>query len=174
MQDYKVFLIAAALVISVFMVIGSSSSFVSANPPGFLDDTYSFGFITGHTENETGAIEWIITGNWRSSLTNDTDTDTNQSPHAFNAAIEMIKSDGTARHTHTLADFIVQSKSALDSNSTLYNGTSTISLREGPAVNVTTTLQKSNNNNVFELKIDPESVDYHFGELPIYGIRVNR
>jgi hypothetical protein len=57
-----------------------------------------------------------------------------------------------------------------DNNSTLYNGTSTISLQAGPATGIPTTLQKSNDN-VIIINIDPESVDNHFGKLPLYGIR---
>lgn len=87
----------------------------------------------------------------------------------------MIKPDGTGRHTHTLADFVVNSITHDDqNNSTVYNGTSTISLREGPAVHIPTTIEKSYNNNVFKITFDPESVDYHFGKSSlIYGISAN-
>jgi hypothetical protein len=57
-----------------------------------------------------------------------------------------------------------------DNNSTLYNGTSTISLQAGPATDILASIQKSNDN-VIIINIDPESVDNHFGRLPIYGIR---
>jgi hypothetical protein len=51
---------------------------------------------------------------------------------------------------------------------------STISLRDGPAVDVPTTIQKSNNNSIFIIKINPESVDYHFGNSSlIYGVSIN-
>jgi hypothetical protein len=43
----------------------------------------------------------------------------------------MVKPDGTARHTHTLTDFVVVNVSHPDDNSTLYNGTSTLSLKDG-------------------------------------------
>ena len=54
-------------------------------------------------------------------------------------------------------------------------GMSTISLREGPAVDVpTTTIQKSNNNSIFIINVNPESVDYHFGNsFLVYGISIN-
>ena len=111
-----------------------------------------------------------MVGNWRLNVANDTDIQNNQSSDVFNAAIDMVKFDGTARHTHTLTDFVVLNVSHPDNNSTLYNGTSTISLQAGPATDVATSLQKSNDN-VIIINIDPESVDNHFGKLPIYGIR---
>lgn len=82
----------------------------------------------------------------------------------------MIKPDGTARHTHTLTDFVVLNVSNPDNNSTLYNGTSTISFQAGPATDILASIQKSNDN-VIIINIDPESVDNHFGKLPIYRIR---
>ena len=79
------------------------------------------------------------------------------------------------RHTHILTDFVVlNTTSTGNGNYTNYNGTSTISLREGPAVDVPTTIQKSNNDSVFIITINSESVDYHFGNSSlIYGISTN-
>ena len=123
-----------------------------------------------------------MSGTWRSILTNDTVnnineniTQNNQPSEEFKAAIEMIKLDGTGRHTHALTDFVVLNTTSTDNGIyTNYNGTSTISLREGPAVDVPTTIQKSNNDSVFIITINPESVDYHFGKSPlIYGISTN-
>lgn len=74
------------------------------------------------SENESGAVDWIIIGNWRLNIANDTEIQNNKTSDVF-AAIEMIKPDGTAKHTHTLTDFVVLNVSHPDNNSTLYNGT---------------------------------------------------
>jgi hypothetical protein len=84
----------------------------------------------------------------------------------------MMKPDGTAIHTHTLTDFVFLNVCHPDNNSTLHNETSTISLQADPATDIPTPIQKSNDN-VIIINIDPESVDNHFGTLPIYGIRVD-
>lgn len=61
-----------------------------------------------------------------------------------------------------------------DNNSTIFSGTSTISLQEGSAMDISTSIQRSNNSNIYQVMIDPESVDYHFGKSPlIYGIVSN-
>ena len=47
------------------------------------------------------------------------------------------------RYTHTLTDFVILNTTrAEDSNSTIFNDTSTISLRDDPAVDIPTTIQK--------------------------------
>lgn len=171
MQNLKILLFTAILITS-FTSIGSILNTVKAISSDYLDDEYIFGPIAGLSENETGSIDWVMVGNWRSSLDNNTVVQENQSSNAFNAAIEMVKSDGTARHTHTLTDFVVLNVSSPNGNSTFYNGTSTISLQEGPAVDIPTSIVKSNND-VVTISIDPESVDHHFGELPLFGVTVN-
>ena len=87
----------------------------------------------------------------------------------------MIKPDGIGRHTHTLTNFVVLNATEnSDRDSAIFNGASTVSLREGPAVDIPTTIERSNNWNVFVIIIDPESVNYHFGKSPyIYGIIAN-
>lgn len=77
--------------------------------------------------------------------------------------------------THALTNFVVLNETqGSENNTTTFRGTSTISLLEGPAVDIPTTIERSGNGNVFVITIDPESVDYHLGESPIlYGISAN-
>ena len=81
----------------------------------------------------------------------------------------MIKPDGTVKHTHALTNFVLSNSSNTDSNTTVYNGTSTISLKEGP-VNEVPTSVKVMNNCVLSIWLNPESVKDHFGDDLIYGI----
>lgn len=164
--------------ISSITSIEHISSFVFAIPSDLLNHKYVFGPLVGFTENDTGSVDWVLSGTWRSILTNDTREDTNQnnqSSGAFKAAIEMIKPDGTSRHTHALTDFVVMNTTQnSDHNSTIFSGASTVSLREGPAVDIPTTVERSSNGNVFVITIDPKSVDYHFGNSSLmYGISAN-
>lgn len=153
-------------------------AFVFAIPSDLLNHKYVFGPLVGVTENDTGSVDWVLSGTWRSILANDTGeviTQNNQSSGAFKAAIDMIKPDGTGRHTHTLTNFVVLNATEnSDRNSTIFNGTSTVSLRDGPAVDIPTIIERSNNGNLFIVTIDPESVDYHFGNLSLmYCISAN-
>lgn len=156
--------------------LGYVSHSVHSIPSDLSTSEHAFGPLIGVTLNETGNVDWLMSGNWRSILTNDVkenNTQFNQSTGAFRAAIEMIKPDGTARHTHALTDFEVI-KSYTDANATIFNGTSTISMLDGPAVDIPTSIQRSDDGNVFKIMIDPKSVDYHFGNWSLmYGISTN-
>ncbi len=177
MKFFKAILFTA-VVLTTLTSIGYISSTVIASQSNLSGLKSAFGPVIGLSVNDTGNVDWLMSGNWRSLLTGDPTGDpilSNQSSGAFTAAIEMIKPDGTARHTHALTDFVVTDRTQnADNNSTIINGTSTISLLEGPAVDIPTTIERSNNWNVFIIMIDPESVDDHFGKSPyIYGISAN-
>ncbi|HYG00705.1 MAG TPA: hypothetical protein VD815_11475 [Candidatus Saccharimonadales bacterium] len=171
MQNYVAFIFA-------FLLIGGLAfaalvyHIAMALPLDFLDRTYVFGPITGITEDENDNTDWVLAGIWRSSLSNSTETSSNNtSVGTFNAAIDMMRPDGTARHTHTLTDFVLlNSSSPSGTNSTYFNGTSTVSLANGPALDIPTSIKLSNDN-IVNIWIDPESVERHFGESPtIFGI----
>ncbi len=142
----------------------------NGHPPQIIDDQFVFGPIAGLSESESGSVDWIMVGKWMFNIANDTDIRIIRSSEFFKAAIEMVKPDGTARHTHALTDFVVVNVSYPDNTSMLYNGASTISLQAGPPTNIPTSIQKSTDN-VIIINIGPESVGNHIGKLPIYSIR---
>jgi len=171
MQNYLAVIIALVLT-GGFAFVAPISNVAMALPFDFLDKTYVFGPIAGITEDENESTEWVLAGIWRASFPNSTDiANNNTNGTTFNAAIEMIRPDGTARHTHTLTDFTISSSSSESaSNSTLFNGTSTVSLADGPALDIPTSVKLSNDD-LISIWIDPLSVDSHFGDSSnIFGI----
>lgn len=81
----------------------------------------------------------------------------------------MIKPDGTGRHAHTL-NFTVTDISYPNNNMIMYNGFSTVTMKEGTTIsNVPTTLLLSNNN-IISIMPDPNTVQHHFGDTPFYGV----
>jgi hypothetical protein len=169
MQNY-VTLTLVVILISGFASLGLIATNALALPLDFLDKTYVFGPITGLTEDNHGTIDWVLAGVWRASLPNATDTSSDTNSSSFNAAVEMIRPDGTGRHTHTITDFTLLNSSQYDTNSTFYNGTSTVSLAKGPALDIPSSIKLSNQS-IISIWLDPESVDHHFGDSPtIFGI----
>lgn len=83
----------------------------------------------------------------------------------------MIRPDGSARHTHTLTDFtLLDISSESGSNSTIFNGTSTVSLADGPALDIPTSVKLSNDD-LITIWIEPTSVNNHFGDSSnMFGI----
>jgi len=66
-----------------------------------------FGSLVGITPNETEKEDWVMTGTWRPILVNDTFNNANENviqnnepSGEFKDSIEMIKPDGTGRHTY--------------------------------------------------------------------------
>ncbi len=165
MENLKTIFIAA-VILSTFASFIFQFNNAIAQLPTLTQGDYIYGPIIGVTNTE--GSEWIMFGNWKTNLSNMTGNQNNTSG-VFDAAIEMIRPDGTARHTHALANFVVSNSSSPDGNSTVFNGTSTINMEHGPITNVPTSIKLSNGN-VMSIWLDPETVDHHFGDVLIYGV----
>ncbi len=171
MQNYVVVMFALLLTGGLALV-APISNVAMALPIDVFDKKYLFGPITGITEDENDSTGWVLAGIWRASLPNSTDiANNNTNGTTFNAAIEMIRTDGSARHTHSVTDFVLlNSSSESDTNSITFNGTSTVSMDDGPAEDIPTNI-KMYNDNILSIWIDPAGVDNHFGDsLNIFGI----
>jgi hypothetical protein len=168
MKNLQIILIAS-LIFSTTMLFAFNISTTKADPPSVVPQQFINGPLSGLSQNASGKVDWVITGNWKSNLLSNTNR---QNSNVFDATIEMIKPDGTGRHTHTLTNFTVINISYPNSNTIMYNGVSTVTMKEGPIMNVPTTLLLSNNN-IISIIFDPNSVQHHFGDTPFYGIITN-
>jgi len=74
----------------------------------------------------------------------------------------MMKTDGTASHTHTISDFKLVGDPVVNANTTIFNGTSTITMKDGPVNDVPISIRLS-------IWVDPSKTDKHFGNTVIYG-----
>ncbi|MDF0681992.1 MAG: hypothetical protein P0116_13620 [Candidatus Nitrosocosmicus sp.] len=83
MRNLRALLFATALLIASFASISSVSNFVSAIPSEIIDDQFVFGPIVGLSENQSGAVDWIMVGNWRLNMANDTDVQNNHHSDVF-------------------------------------------------------------------------------------------
>src|SRR5918999_5945523 len=79
-----------------------------------------------------------------------------------------IRLDGNILHEHYIYNFNQSSVSHLGDDMTTFNGTMTVTLREGPIENVTGYIQILGDS--IAIWIDPRAVDNHFGPTPIHGI----
>jgi hypothetical protein len=162
-------------------------------PPSMQAGNFSFGPIASIQNNETGQPAWLVTGFWRGNLLsfNETTTGTAAGANAsvtttitqnsangnntnntsnlavFNADFRMVMLNGSAPHTHVITNFILSDVSPNENGTTTYTGTSTISMREGPLVDVPTAIKVSGE--VISIFPDPSVVNHHFGNTPIYG-----
>ena len=80
----------------------------------------------------------------------------------------MAKLDGSAKHSHIISNFKVMGNPVNSTSGITYNGTATISMKEGPVDNVPVTISLLHNGD-FSIMVDPKTTSNHFGNTPIKG-----
>ncbi|AFU57424.1 hypothetical protein Ngar_c04800 [Candidatus Nitrososphaera gargensis Ga9.2] len=128
----------------------------------WFDKGKKFGIVSS-IQNEDGEPAWVVVGHWM--MTNETGN------IDFYAGFYMTRLDGSAQHTHEIYNFRQAGESSTEGNVTMVRGTSTVTLREGPAEDVETTITLSQGN-VIAISLDREAVEDHFGDTPIYGMTI--
>jgi hypothetical protein len=150
---------------------------------------YAFGTIASLQNDQNGNPTWIVSGIWKGSLSSDNktqgagdnQTDAASAPNAtsalaglpnatFNSKFNMVMTNGSAAHDHEIYDFAlsVMSMSMPNNSTTVYNGTATITMRQGPVPNVPISI-KTIENDVISIWADPTMINNHFGNTPIFG-----
>lgn len=119
------------------------------------------GALTSLQNNENNIPTWIVSGVFRMDNLNTT------SP-ILNATFYMMKTDGTSPHTHTISDFKLVGDPVVNDNATIFNGTSTITMKDGPVNDVPINVRLIDDSAV-SIWVDPSKTDKHFGNTVIYG-----
>ena len=143
---------------------------------------YSSGTIASLQNDKDGKPAWIVSGLWRGSLTNmtssaammssssanNTTSKTNLPTATFNSVFNMVMLNGSALHKHQISNVTLTGMSMPDKKTVVYNGTATITMKEGPVNDVPLSI-KTLNDNVIGIWVDPAKTMNHFGNTPIYG-----
>ncbi len=144
---------------------------------------YAAGTIASIQNDESGNPAWVLSGYWKASLTESAEG--NQSSPApnstsvmgedmsnkvgkFGAWFDMVRTNGSAAHKHQIDNFTLTAVSMPDNATTIYNGTVSITMKEGPVHDVPMSVTVKEGN-VLSLWLDPSKVNNHFGNTPIYG-----
>lgn len=150
---------------------------------------YAFGTIASLQNDENGNPTWIVSGIWKGSLSMGNETQrvggnqTNTTSAAANATsttgggspnatlyskFNMVMTNGSALHDHEIYDFKLTNMTMPNNTTTVYNGTATITMRQGPVTNVPVSI-KSMESSVISIWADPAMINNHFGNTPIFG-----
>ena len=143
---------------------------------------YSSGTIASLQNDKDGKPAWIVSGLWRGSLTNltssaammssssanNTTSKTNLPTATFNSVFNMVMLNGSALHKHQISNVTLTGMSMPDKKTVVYNGTATITMKEGPVNDVPVSI-RTLNDNVISIWVDPAKTMNHFGDTPIYG-----
>ena len=141
--------------------------------PGF----YAFGAIASLQNDENSNPTWIVSGLWKGTISMDNKTQGNQSataatdslPNAtFHSKFSMVMTNGSAMHNHEIYNFKLTSMSNPNNTTSIFNGTATVTLKDGPVDNVPVSIKRIANN-VVSIWADPTRVNNHFGNTPIFG-----
>src|SRR5918999_3837693 len=150
---------------------------------------YAVGTIASLQNDENGNPTWIVSGIWKGSLSMGNETQdvgsnqTNTTSAAANATsttgggspnatlyskFNMVMTNGSALHDHEIYDFKLTNMTMPNNTTTVYNGTVTITMRQGPVTNVPVSI-KSMESNAIRIWADPAMINNHFGNTPIFG-----
>jgi hypothetical protein len=155
---------AVAIIISLATLpLGIAASSYAQKTTTNLDKNSIKGSLTS-IQNDAPTLKpaWIVSGVFRMDNAN-----TTTSP-VFNATFYMIKTNGTASHQHTISDFKLNGTPTTSNNSTIFNGTSTVTMKDGPVKEVPTSITFIDESAV-SIKLDPSKTNNHFGNTAIYG-----
>lgn len=167
--------ITILMVLSVSLISFNNTAFgqnVNQSSPSSPSNTTTTTTATPTTADKTGAVAsvqngpdgkpaWNLEGEWNS-------TGLNSNNAVFNAQFSMAKLDGSSKHTHTISNFNIVGNPVNSTSGTTYNGTATISMKEGPVDSVPVTIVLSSNGD-FSIMVDPNTTSDHFGNTPIKG-----
>jgi hypothetical protein len=135
--------------------------------------SYAFGTIASLQNDENGNPIWIVSGLYKGSLSMNNKTQdgaaTGSLPNAtLNSKFNMVMTNGSAIHDHEIYDFTLTDMSMPNNSTTVFNGTATITMRQGPVPNIPVSI-KAMDNNAVSIWIDPTKIQNHFGNTPIFG-----
>ena len=144
---------------------------------------YTAGTIAS-IQNEGDVPTWLLSGAWKDAITNidkeetkadilpstsiNTSSDNNLPIADFKANFEMVMLNGSSLHEHTIYNFTLSDISMTNDKNYIFNGTVTISMKDGPVNDVPISV-KVLDNNVISIWMDPTKINNHFGNTPIYG-----
>jgi hypothetical protein len=143
-----------------------------------LPGVYASGNVASLQNDKDGKPTWLLSGSWRGSLTNITSAMSSNANNTaskknlpiatFNAVFSMVMLNGSALHRHQISNFSLTDMSMPNNGIIVYNGTATITMKEGPVNDVPLSI-KTLNDNVISIWIDPAKTMNHFGNTPVYG-----
>ena len=130
---------------------------------GSSNDMIKGGITSLQNDPSDNATTWILGGVYRmENLSSEAPT--------FNASFYMVKTDGNSSHSHDIYDLVLNTPiiDNTTSNSTHLNGTTTVTMKDGPITDVPTNITILGDKAI-NIWIDPSKVNNHFGDSPIYG-----
>jgi hypothetical protein len=150
---------------------------------------YAAGTISSIQNDDKGNPAWIVSGLWKGSLIMDTskgvgsqrsditnltaaaakpNASANLPTASFGAMFNMMMTNGSSMHKHSIYDFTLTKMSMQNNKTSIFNGTATITMKNGPVQGVPVSI-KILDGNAISIWADPSKLNNHFGNTPIFG-----
>ena len=149
---------------------------------------YAAGSVSSIQNDENSNSTWVVSGVWKGSLIMDKSKEDIQNNNAtnstsamttlittaklptasFEAVFNMIMTNGSAVHKHSIYDFILTEMTMPDNKTLVFNGTATITMKNVPVQSVPISI-KILGGNIISIWTDPTKLNNHFGDTPIFG-----
>ena len=128
--------------------------------------------LNGEIGSIQGAQEqlfaWSTAGDWLMQLDGPLIGRAEPQVQSFNATIHMVRLDGNVLHEHEISNFTQHSVSHTGDAITTFNGTFSVSMREGIVNDVPGYIQFTGD--LVSIWLDPTALENHFGPTPIQGM----
>lgn len=149
------------MILATFMIGTILFSLMGQNSPASsaTSANYEYGYGPIASLNN----DWILAGGYMGY-----GNPSNLSDSGFHATFSMVMKNGTAYHLHQISNATLKDV-RMDGNDTIMQGSVTVTMKDGPVSNVSTTWT-INDNNTLAISMDPSKINNHFGNTPIYGI----
>lgn len=144
-------------IVATLLIISGTNAHASSG--SIIDYEYGYGPIASINN------DWVFAGNYMGY-----GNPSNLSDSGFHATFSMVMKNGSAYHMHQISNATIDDV-RMDGNNTIMQGSVTVTMRDGPASNVSTNWTL-NNNNTLAISVDPSKIDNHFGDTPIYGLEL--
>jgi hypothetical protein len=159
--------IVSAIILIAVLSMGASASTYAQNSTNVPSSGSLKGSLTSlQNDPADNSTQWIVSGVFK--MNNVNNTATAAAPATFNASFYMMKTDGTSPHKHQIYDFKLAGQPSNNDNSTVLNGTSTVTMKDGPVQDVPTRIDLLDGNAI-SIWVDPYKLNNHFGKTLIYG-----
>jgi hypothetical protein len=149
---------------------------------------YAAGTVSSIQNDENSNSTWVVSGVWKGSLIMDKSKEDIQNNNAtnstsamttlnttaklptasFEAVFNMIMTNGSAVHKHSIYDFILTEMTMPDNKTLVFNGTATITMKNVPVQSVPISIEILSGN-IISIWTDPTKLNNHFGDTPIFG-----
>jgi len=145
---------------------------------------YAGGTIASIQNDQDGMHTWLLSGAWKGAIINideqqskvdksastsiDGNSDMNLPSAVFEANFDMVMLNGSSLHQHSIYNFTLLDISKTNDKNSIVNGIAKISIRDNPINDVPISIEILNNN-VISIWTDPNKINDHFGNTPIYG-----